>query len=229
MLTSATIKSLILSLGADKCGIAGIDRMTSAPKGFHPTDIWKDSRSVVVFLKRMPDAVIHAENPVPYTVTANLIYNELDRIGLEFSYAIEKENIRAVPVTTDVPYLSWDENRKHGMGILSLRHAAFHAGLGILGRNTLLINRDWGNMVYIGAVLVDKEFESDAYETSFTCPEDCRLCLDICPSGALDGITVIQEYCRKISCLDHPRGWEIYACNECRKVCPLRNGKPEIS
>jgi hypothetical protein len=36
----------------------------------------------VVFLKRLPPEVIMAENPVPYTHTANLLYSSLDQIGM---------------------------------------------------------------------------------------------------------------------------------------------------
>ena len=137
---------------------------------------------------------------------------------------VARMNIKTVPVPTDVPYLYWDAENMHGMGIISLRHAAFNAGLGILGRNTLLINREFGNMVYIGAVLIDIVFKTDPIVTDFACPSNCNLCLDACPIEALDGVTVNQKRCREISYPQHPRGWDIYTCTECRRVCPLRNG-----
>lgn len=224
MITSDEIKSIVLSLGADKCGIATIDRFFSAPEGFHPTDVYSKCKSVVVFLKRMPPEVIIAENPIPYSHTAYLLYSALDQIGLNLCSALGKHGIQVVPVPTDVPYLQWDAENKHGMGIISMRHAAFNAGLGILGRNTLLINREYGNMVYIGAVLLDTEVEPDPVVTDFACPPNCRLCLDACPVDALDGVTVNQKKCREYSTIEHPRGWDIYDCNSCRKVCPYRNG-----
>ena len=225
MITSEEIKSLALNLGADKCGIASIDRFYSAPKGFLPTDVYSKCKSVVVFLKTLPSEVIWAENPVPYTHTAHLLYSALDNIGLNLCSHLEKLNINAVPVPTDDPYLFWDADNKHGMGIISLRHAAFNAGLGILGRNTLLINRDLGNMVYIGAIMIDAGIEADPIFDDFSCPQNCRLCLDACPAEALDGLTVNQKRCREISFVQHVRGWYIYTCNECRKVCPYRTGK----
>ena len=225
MLSSEEIKSITLSLGADKCGIARLDRFSSAPEGFRPTDVYSKCKSVVAFLKRMPPEVILAENPVSYSHTAYLLYSALDQIGLRLSMELENQKIHAVPVPTDVPYLFWDAERKHGMGIISMRHAAYNAGLGILGRNTLLINREYGNMVYIGAVLIDTEVEPDPIVTEFSCPPNCQLCLDACPNQALDGVTVNQKLCREISCPQHPRGFDIYSCNLCRKVCPLRNGK----
>ncbi|HPT72905.1 MAG TPA: epoxyqueuosine reductase [Candidatus Cloacimonadota bacterium] len=219
------IKSIVIRLGADKCGIASIDRFSSAPEGFHPTDVYSKCKSVIVFLKRMPPEVIIAENPIPYSHTAYLLYSALDQIGLKLCSELGNHGINVLPVPTDVPYLHWDTEKKHGMGIISIRHAAFNAGLGILGRNTLLINREYGNMVYIGAVLLDTEVEPDPIVNDLACPPNCRLCIEACPVQALDGVTVIQKQCREFSSMLHPRGWEIYTCNACRKVCPLRNGK----
>ncbi len=225
MLTAEAIKTIALGLGADQCGIASVERFANAPSGFRPRDIYSRCKSVIVFLKRMPLDVIHADNPVVYTLTANLIYDALDTIGLNLCYALEKAGVNCIPVPTDVPYLHWDAEIKHGMGILSMRHAAYNAGLGILGRNTLLINRELGNIVYIGAILINTSIEPDPIVTDYSCLPDCRLCLDACPAGALDGVTVNQKLCREHSTLEHARGWDIYTCNECRKVCPLCAGE----
>jgi epoxyqueuosine reductase len=224
MVSSSEIKSFAISLGADKCGIASIDRFNEAPEGFRPTDVYSKCKSVVVFLKKMPVDAIIAENPSIYSHTAYLLYSSLDQIGLNLCSLLGKHNILGVPVPTDVPYLFWDEEQKRGMGILSLRHAAFNAGLGIMGRNTLVINRELGNMVYIGSVLTDTEIEPDPVINDFACPPNCKLCLDSCPVQALNGTTVNQKLCREISSYQHARGWDIYCCNSCRKVCPYRTG-----
>jgi epoxyqueuosine reductase len=228
MTISAEIKSIVKGLGADECGIASNDRFANAPAGFRPEDVYSRCKSVVVFLKKMPSEVILAENPIPYSHTATLLYDALDLIGLNLCSMLEKQDIGCVPVVTDIPYLHWDADTKHAMGIISLRHAAFNAGLGILGRNTLLINPAHGNMVYIGAVLLDSVMEPDPITVDSCCPPNCTLCLDACPVEALDGITVIQKRCREFSFITHPRGWEIYTCNACRKVCPLRSGTKAI-
>lgn len=222
MYTSSEIKKLSLSLGAEKCGIASVDSFKEAPDGFHPIDIYQRCKSVVVNLIQMPTEIILASNPVPYSHTASLIYSKLDIIGLEFCKTIQNNGNHAVPIPSDVPYLYWDNVKSHGMGILSLRHAGYLAGLGILGRNSLLISPDLGNMVYIGAILTDIELEPDPVITDLTCPPKCKLCLDSCPQKALDGLTVNQKLCRQFSGLNHERGFDIYTCNICRKVCVFR-------
>ncbi len=226
MLYSEDIKSIALTLGADKCGISNINKFSGAPEGFKPTDVYSKCKSVVVLLKKMPTEVILAENPVIYSHTAHLLYTALDQIALNLCAYLAKHDIQGVPVPADVPYLFWDEDMKRGMGILSMRHAAFKAGLGILGRNTLLINREYGNMVYIGALLIDTEVEADPVVVDFSCPSNCTLCLDACPVKALDGVTVNQKLCRGFSSHQHAtKGWDIYTCKQCRMVCPYRTGK----
>lgn len=218
------VKSLARSLGARACGIASPDRFQGAPEGFRPTDLYPGCGSVIVFLKEMPQDIILSENPIPYTHAAYQIYSELDRLGMELCRGLEARGVRAIPVPTDTPYLHWEPERSHGMGVLSLRHAAVHAGLGFLGRNTLLIHEHFGNMVYIGAILAGAPFQADPMGLGPGCPEGCSICLEGCPAGALDGVSVDQSRCREQSFYKTPRGFDLYACNRCRRLCPLRLG-----
>jgi epoxyqueuosine reductase QueG len=222
---SKLIKEAVARLGAHACGIANVARFESAPEGFKPRDIFSKCKSVVVFIKQMPTDAILAENPVPYTHTAYKMYEELDRIAMELCRYFQNKKIKAVLIPADVPYLSWDQENMHGRGILSLKHAAVMAGLGIMGRNTIFINETLGNMVYLGAVLIDEEVEPDPLIIDFKCPENCHRCLDACPQQAMDGITVNQKLCREKSFFKAGRGWDLYNCNECRKVCPYRTGR----
>lgn len=48
-LTSRNVKELMLSLGADLCGIASMDRFDGAPEGFHPLDVMPSCKSVISF------------------------------------------------------------------------------------------------------------------------------------------------------------------------------------
>ncbi len=223
-MNSTQIKEFILSKGAIKCGISPISRFEDAPDGFKPTDIYPKAKSVIVYLMKMPDEAVNSNNSVPYTHTAYMLYDLLDKLSLSICQHIENVGNHAVLIPADTPYIYWDEEERHGQGILSLRHAAFNAGLGILGRNTLLLTPEFGNMVYIGAVLTDIELDPDPMMEGFGCPPKCTVCLDSCPQGALDGTTVSQKICREVSFYQNARGFDIYDCNECRKQCVLRTG-----
>jgi epoxyqueuosine reductase QueG len=220
LIESKDIKDIIRSLGADLCGIAPVERFNEAPKGFHPKDIYKDSKSVVVFAKRLPVESLFATSCVPYTYVNNIITQKVDDLGFEVALKLEDQEIRAVPIPSDDPYEYWEPENSYGRAILSLRHAGHLAGLGVLGKNTLLINDEFGNMIQIGAVLVPVELEGDTIATYEGCPPDCNLCMESCPVKALNGRTVNQKLCRPRSNYRTDKGYILKKCNECRKVCP---------
>ncbi len=223
-INSRRIKKLVLAAGTDICGIAPASRFLGAPPGFRPTDIYPACKSVVVFAKKMPSSSLDASSCVPYTYTNDQVAEELDRMTIEICRRLESLGIKAVPVPVDNPYEYWDPKNTRGMGILSLRHAGYLAGLGVLGRNTLLVNRHYGNMIRIGAVLVDKVLAGDPVITENWCKPECRLCIDSCPMKALDGKTVDQKLCRPICCYRTEKGYTLIKCFSCRAVCPNRLG-----
>jgi len=151
------------------------------------------------------------------------IYPYDDRISYLGALAIEKIGGKAVPLPSDVPYEFWDAERLEGRGILSMRHAALLSGIGSMGKNTLVINAKFGNMINIGAILTNLELPSDPLAEDL-CIKNCRLCLDNCPQQDLDGHTVDQKLCRTYTYTTNARGFSICQCNRCRIVCPRANG-----
>ena len=223
------IRRILTAHGADACGIAGIERFSGAPEGFHPQDIYPDCRTAIVFLKRMPLGLRHVNPRIAYYHATEICIAEVDHIAYEASLTLERElSIKAVPLPCDSPYEYWEEENKRGCGILSMRHAAMLAGLGHLGRNTLLIHPEFGNMVSIGVILTDAGLESDPLlETS--CVNGCSVCLNACPPHALDGITVNQKLCRSYTYTENARGFSVCNCNRCRVLCPLSTGRKQAA
>jgi epoxyqueuosine reductase len=219
-MNAAVIKTIIRKMGADLCGVAPVERFKDAPKGFHPTDIYHDCQSVVVFAKRLPVGALAASSCVPYTYVNSMIMQEVDRLTLKIARKLEDLGIQNVPIPTDDPYEYWEPDRSYGRAILSMRHAGFLAGLGVLGKNTLLINADYGNMIQLGAVLINAELEGDSLARYIGCPTNCELCITACPQNALDGVTVNQQLCRPLSNFQNEKGYILKKCNICRKVCP---------
>ncbi len=62
--------------------------------------------------------------------------------------------------------------------------AATRAGLGWIGKNSLLITEEFGPRIHLSTVLLDIEAE---YGRPVTAPDcgDCRSCVDACPYGCL--------------------------------------------
>ena len=219
-MNSKAIKDVVLKLGADLCGIAGVERFNNAPEGFKPSDIYSKTESVIVFAKRLPSGSLYANTCVPYTHMNNVITFEVDRLGFELCLILEDMEIKAIPIPSDDPSIYWEADKQYARGILSLRHAGYFAGLGVIGKNTLLINEKYGNMIQIGAVLVDKKLKSSPIATYKPCITDCNLCIESCPRNALNGVTISQNLCRPLSNFITKRGNILKKCNLCRGNCP---------
>jgi epoxyqueuosine reductase len=220
MIDRSKVKQLATDLGADLCGVAPVERFDRAPNGFHPRDLFPEAKSVVVIAKRMPEGAFRCvSSMVPYTVAMQMILMDVTRISWRLSDRIERlYGAVAMPVPAE-PYDYWDEERREGRALLSFRHAGWLAGLGVLGKNNLLVNGQYGNRLGLGVVLLDTPVESDPVVVSSFCPPDCRRCLDTCPVAALNGAGIDQKRCRSRSHGKTKKDEPLYTCNACRRVC----------
>lgn len=223
MTTSLEIKKMARQSGADLCGIAPVERFNNAPEGFHPCNIYPNAKSVIVIAKREPESIFHSKSLVPYTFTTKMTLHEIFRISMELVIIMEQKGYIAIPIPS-VPYEYWDDETMTGKGILSLKHAGQLAGLGVIGRNTLLVNKKFGNMLRLGAIITNLELEGDTIESFTFCNDKCNLCIQNCPAKAIDGKTVIQIKCREKSDMVMKKEFSICTCNICRNICPYKNG-----
>jgi epoxyqueuosine reductase len=112
------------------------------------------------------------------------------------------------------------------------REAAARSGVGFYGKNTLLITRRHGSWVVLGTLITDVELESTP-PLGLDCGE-CRLCIDACPTGALDEPGTLDS----TRCLSYwtqaqapppaeyraGLGAQVYGCDICQDVCPWNRG-----
>ncbi|MCL1806122.1 MAG: epoxyqueuosine reductase [Oscillospiraceae bacterium] len=213
------VKQIALGLGADLCGIASIDRFGGAPEGFHPCDILPSCKTVVVLAKRFPAGTIRCETTVPYTVTRNTLSTELDILSVRFCAKMEEAGVTAVPTGTISPTRE-DTKTGRWRGAVSAKHSAAAAGLGRIGKNTLLVTPEFGNMVWLNAVLTDAGLEPDDMLAGDPCPEGCSLCIDSCPVKALGNPEMKQGDCFAHAFHTEPGEEFTFKCHTCRTVCP---------
>jgi epoxyqueuosine reductase QueG len=219
------LREKVLGFGADICGFAGVERFSEAPKGFHPCDIFPECKSAIVFGVALPKGLYLVDSRLIYGHFNDFACPQVDHITYQTAAVIEKTYHKiAVPLPCDAPYDYWDEEKMEGRGLLSMKHAAVLAGMGTLGKNTLLINKDFGNRLIIGCVLTDLVIESDELADR-VCLENCTLCVKSCPVGAIAEGTVVQKKCRINTSGKTKRGFGTVECNRCRTVCPMGFGK----
>jgi epoxyqueuosine reductase len=112
------------------------------------------------------------------------------------------------------------------------REGAARAGVGFYGKNTMLITRKHGSWVVLGTLVTDVEVESGA-PLDLDCGS-CTLCIEACPTGALDEPGVVDA----TKCLSYwtqapepipeeyreQLGDQVYGCDICQDVCPWNRG-----
>jgi epoxyqueuosine reductase QueG len=217
------IRELFLSNGADLCGFAGIERFSNAPLGFSPVDIYPECKSVIAFAVALPQGLAKVGQRMIYGYYNYFSCPEVDLIA--FKSAKKMEGLFgciAVPLPCDGPYEYWDEEKREGRGLLSLKHAAVEAGLGSLGKNTLFISKRYGNMLTLGAVLTNLVLPSDTIAESI-CIVKCNACIEACPVKAIDNGLVNQKLCRENTYGKTKRGFNTVDCNKCRTACPANS------
>ena len=114
---------------------------------------------------------------------------------------------------------------------------AVRAGLGWIGRQSLVVNPRLGSMIHLGELVIDDVVdEYDRPMIGIGCGS-CRRCVDACPNGAiLDNRTIDTRRC--ISCRTIERegctdditldGW-IFGCDDCQRCCPYNKNSAEYS
>lgn len=117
---------------------------------------------------------------------------------------------------------------------LAEKSYARRAGLGWIGRQSLLVNPNFGSMMHLGELVIDAEVDEYDTEMEGVGCGSCRRCVEACPNGAiLENRTIDARRC--ISCRTIEReadgdttplhGW-IFGCDICQSVCPFNQHAP---
>jgi epoxyqueuosine reductase len=112
------------------------------------------------------------------------------------------------------------------------REGAARAGVGFYGKNTLLITRRHGSWIVLGTLVTDVEIEPTP-KLELDCGS-CRLCIDACPTnaleeaGTLDATRCLSYWSQAPAPIPEPYrellGAQVYGCDICQDVCPWNRG-----
>jgi epoxyqueuosine reductase len=234
----------LLQLGED----LGLDAIGAAPAGpYDETErairerrargLFADMR----FTMAQPETSCHPERLLPTArtvVSAALCYYEeepeappgsgrLPRYTWRDAYAELREKLDQLGRRLGGDYRVLVDSNQHVD-----REAAARAGVGFYGKNTMLITRRHGSWVVLGTLVTERELDSTP-RLELDCGS-CRLCVDACPTGALDEPGTLDA----TRCLSYwtqaaapipeeyrlPLGSQVYGCDICQDVCPWNRG-----
>ena len=245
------VKDWARELGFDYCGIAGAVRLDEDARrledwlhnGMHgtmrymenyfdlrvdPTKLVPGARSVItLLLNYFPGQQQPAGSPRVARYAYGKDYHEVIRGKLNELLARIRKNIGEVAgrgFVDSAPVLD--------------RSWAVRSGLGWVGKNGNLLNRQAGSFFFIATLIVDLELDHDAPFAGDYCGT-CRRCIDACPTGAIlpdkviDGSKCISYFTIELKAQLIPEemkgrfeNWA-FGCDTCQDVCPWnRFSKP---
>ena len=176
----------------------------TAPAGFRPEDVLPGARSVLIVARPLPLSIFQTpRNGRIYSFYSSAFHayyqatNEaVNAVCLMIGYA----GHTALPIPSYSPLKFHDGEPR---GLVSLKHAAVAAGLGKMGKNTLLIHPREGNILRLGGLVTTLDLPADGPgDFPNLCPPGCRKCLEACPVGALSEKGIDKMQCMG-NCIEH--------------------------
>lgn len=243
MITSAQIKEYAYQLGFEACGIckaeavdvenqqyfkqwiadsyhADMDYMSrNEEKRFNPELLVGGAYSIIcVALNYYPDTKQPEEFPQFAYYAYGKDYHDVVKAKLQqlYSYIQSVDSLVSGRFFVDTaPVLE--------------RYWAAKAGLGFIGKNSLLIIPKKGSYFFLGELIVNVELEYD-FPLNLSCG-NCTRCIDACPTKAIVRPKVIDaNKCISYQTIENKREMDeniipvlnnrFYGCDICQQVCP---------
>lgn len=241
---AAYVKSLAAEHDFDACGIAAAEPLaeekeyldTWLAKGYHagmeympkhadkrhdPAKLVVNARSVIVFLYNYsPDPNLKWTTDYHISCYAygadyhDIIREKLNSIIENLKQKIPGIAIRGFVDSAPVLERAW----------------ATRAGLGWIGKNSMLISKSKGSYFFIAEIITDLEMEYDKPMGGNYCG-DCSRCMDACPTQAITDLRVVDaNRCISYQTIENKGDIDpflsgkfenrIFGCDICQQVCP---------
>jgi epoxyqueuosine reductase len=239
-MTAAELERLAAELGIDVIGAAPAEPYEATERAIRERraqGLFADMR----FTMAQPEVSCHPESLLPgarMVVSAALCYytpgpapgpgeGRLPRYTWWDAYEALREKLDALGRRVGGAYRVLVDANQHVD-----REGAARAGVGFYGKNTMLITRRFGSWVVLGTLVTDVELEATP-ALDLDCGS-CTLCIEACPTGALDQPGVLDStrclsyWTQAPGAIPEPYreelGDQVYGCDICQDVCPWNRG-----
>lgn len=211
-----SLKRFSQEQGADLFGVADIAKIK---KDFVLSkDLLRGSDRAISLGVRLSKGVLAEITDAPtklYFHHYRTVNNFLDQLALKVTNRIQNKGYFALPIPAS-QIIDWQNQKAH----LSHKHIGHLAGLGWIGRNNLLVNKEIGSCFRLVSILTDMPLKTDK-PTKENCNK-CRLCVRICPAQAIKYNPSEFDHfgCfEKLKEFQKQRLVDQYICGLCVKVC----------
>ena len=180
------IHKILKGLGADMSGVASLDSLRGHGIPWEGIkDVAGGTRNIIVFGMRMVDSAIAVSqrNIRVSQFMTKCLYEELDRVAYGLCRHLDDLGYSAIPFPSYLP-VPMNKDTRGFIGDMSHRAVAYEAGLGIIGKSTLLITKKFGPRVRFLSVLTDAPLTPGKKLTVDYC-KNCDKCIRACPVRAI--------------------------------------------
>jgi epoxyqueuosine reductase len=222
-------------------GFAGEMKYLSDPRRGDPGSVFEGIRSIIV-------CALNYNTAKPYSTLAAAQAETPEPRGWISRYAwgsdyheVLQEKLEGVAEAMRGRFPEPFETHAYvDTGPVQERMLAKYAGLGWTGKNTLLLNQEFGSLFFLGVIMTTLPLIPTLGEAEVPPPDlcgSCRRCIDACPTQALVEPYVMDAR-RCISYLTielrgnipeelrEPMGWHVFGCDVCQDVCPWNRRAP---
>jgi len=168
-------------------GIGAASVMANESPGYRPEDLLPGAQSLICFGIPVPRGVY--QTPTNGLETAwrsqNLNYRRLDTLSVRFAALLEESGEQAVPIFGCMP-LGLNE-KGDVVGYFNQIRMGEVTGIGVIGKNGLLLNSHFGSRLMLGGLLTTANLLAMRYPDSDEpgCPPGCQICAEVCPVHAI--------------------------------------------
>jgi epoxyqueuosine reductase len=198
-----------------------LDTLSSRDFRKNPKHLFPECKSILVFglpyerTEYYPNIDYKIAMFAQQTDYHQIIQEKLAKI-LQYIIGITDANTKGVIFSDSAPVLE--------------KELAQRAGLGQIGKNSLLISPAWGSLFNLGELFLNIEIPCSNPLEKDLCA-DCQLCIKSCPTGCIgNDRTLTADHCVSYLTIEHKGviphdlrplmdSW-IYGCDICQLVCP---------
>jgi epoxyqueuosine reductase len=252
---SKLLKEIALRRGLDRCGVGSAGPIGHAD--FLAQWLTRDYAGSMHYLHRHRDSRIDVRAWLPWAksvIVAAMNYNQpapgekaedeqrggvaMYAWGEDYHVVLREKMDAVVRELREALGESFQARVCVDTSAITERELAVAAGIGWIGKNTLVLHQSLGSFFFIGEIITDLELASDAPEPDHC--GSCTRCLDACPTAAFPQPYVMDaRRCISYLTIEHrgeidaelaaKTGEWVFGCDVCQSVCPYNRRAPETA